>query len=145
MEEVERQETTLSAHKSSHNTTWKKNCFRSQLQAINKLASGVQELARFNAKHLKVGNEDQQQLLEFRGEEAEKTRKDEKETAELHWKWWWCNSQTTLGWISTKCATSTSFTVNLYVTPSVTCIKILMFRSTFSIPYCLMMILIVWY
>ena len=59
---------------------------RSQLQAIDKLASGVQELARVNAKYLKVENQDLQQLLEFRREEAEKTRKYEKEMAERYFK-----------------------------------------------------------
>ena len=58
----------------------------SQLQAIDKLASGVQELARVNAKYLKVENQDLQQLLEFRREEAEKTRKYEKEMAERYFK-----------------------------------------------------------
>ena len=55
---------------------------RSQLQA-----SGFQELARVNAKRLKVENQDRQQLLEFRREEAEKTRKYKKELmAELYLK-----------------------------------------------------------
>ena len=64
----------------------KKTAARSQLQAINKLASGVQELAPVNAKRLKVEKQDRQQLLEFRREEAEKTRKHKKEIAELHLK-----------------------------------------------------------
>ena len=43
----------------------KRAAARSQLQAINKLGLGVQELARVNSKRLKVENKDRQQLLEF--------------------------------------------------------------------------------
>ena len=64
----------------------KRTALHSQLQAINKLASGVHDLAQVNAKHVKVENQDRQQLLEFRREEAGKTRKHGNEVTELYLK-----------------------------------------------------------
>ena len=57
----------------------KKIVARSQLQAISQLASGVNRLADFNAKRMKLKEKDRKPLSEFRKEEAEKNQQHEKE------------------------------------------------------------------
>ena len=52
---------------------------RSQLQAMSQLASGVNRLADFNAKRMKLKEKDRKPLSEFRKEEAEKNQQHEKE------------------------------------------------------------------
>jgi len=62
----------------------KRGVARSQLQAIGQLASGVNKLADVNAKRMKIEEKDREALLNFRKEEAEKTRQHEKDMAELY-------------------------------------------------------------
>ena len=53
-----------------------------QLQALSKLAAGVNKLAELNAKRMKL--EDREALLKFRWEETAKNRDHGKEMAELY-------------------------------------------------------------
>ena len=46
---------------------------------MSQLASGVNRLADFNAKRMKLKEKDRKPLSEFRKEEAEKNRQHEKE------------------------------------------------------------------
>ena len=62
----------------------KRTVARSQLQAMSKLASGVNRLAQVNAKRMKLEEKDRKALLEFRKEEAVKKRQHKKEMAQFY-------------------------------------------------------------
>ena len=51
---------------------------RSHLQAMNQLAASINSLAKVNARKMVIEEKDRKLLLEFRREEAEKTRQHEK-------------------------------------------------------------------
>ena len=57
---------------------------RSQLQAMNKLACGVNRLDKVNAKRMKLEEKDRKALLEFRKEQSKKNRQHEKEMDQIY-------------------------------------------------------------
>ena len=62
----------------------KRSVARSQLQAMSHLAASVDRLAEVNARKMMIEEKDCKSLLEFRREEAEKTRECKKYMAELY-------------------------------------------------------------
>ena len=56
----------------------KRSVTRSHLQAMSQLAASVNSLAKVNARKMMIEEKDRKSLLEFRREEAEKTRQHEK-------------------------------------------------------------------
>ena len=62
----------------------KRTVARSQLQAMSQLASGVNILTKVNAKRMKLEEKNRKALLEFRKEEAEKNRQQEKEMTQIY-------------------------------------------------------------
>ena len=62
----------------------KRSVARLQLQAMNQLAASVNGLAEGNSRNMMIEEKDRKFLLEFRREEAEKTREHKKYMAELY-------------------------------------------------------------
>ena len=96
-------------------------------------------------KRLKVKNQDQQQLLEFRREEAGKTGNHEKEITELYLKMAVVQQSNNFGMNFNQQSQMYNVRLPQNVQPpppllwtciqNTTCIRISTFRSTFSIPY----------
>ena len=57
---------------------------RLQLQALSRLASGVNKIAEVNAKQMKLEQEDREALLRFWREEVAKNRDHEKKMVQLY-------------------------------------------------------------
>ena len=64
----------------------KRSAACSQLKAMSQLAASVNRLAEVNSSKMIIEEQDRKSLLEFRREEAEKTREHEKYMAELYFR-----------------------------------------------------------
>ena len=62
----------------------KRTVTRSQLQAMNQLACGVNRLGKVNAKRIKLEEKDRKALLEFRKEKSNKNRQHDKEMDQIY-------------------------------------------------------------
>lgn len=64
----------------------KRGSVRSQTQALSKLAASIDKLVDVSAKRTKIEQDDRRAFLDFKREEAEASRKHEKEMAEIYMK-----------------------------------------------------------